>query len=142
MASKRSPEKEIQRLLAHIKALEAERDRLKQRDLDYQLIFDRVSDRLASARARQGHDPERFEGISFVIVYYDIPRQIERTLQSCSPAYQGMTEGEIEVVLIDNGSPTPLPDDLQQRFPHVRQILRIEDEPSPVAAVPGTIQVR
>ena len=140
MASKRSPEKEIQRLLAHIKALEAERDRLKQRDLDYQLIFDRVSDRLASARARQGHDPERFEGISFVIVYYDIPRQIERTLQSCSPAYQGMTEGEIEVVLIDNGSPTPLPDDLQQRFPHVRQILRIEDEPSPVAALNAGIE--
>ena len=135
MAKQRDPNTEIARLKAHIGKLEDERDRLKQRDRSYQALFDRVTDRLSSDRPKVASGPNRFQGISFVIVYYDIPQQIERTLQSCAPAYQGMPDDQIEVVLIDNGSPTPLPDDLQARFPHVKQILRVEGEPSPVTAL-------
>lgn len=132
-------EREIRRLKAHIDALEAERDRLRQRDWNYQAIYDRVCDQLTSERPHpRTHPPatpNRFPGLSFVVVYYDIPRQIERTLTSLSPAYQGMDPNEIEVILVDNGSPTPLPEDLQQRHPHIRQILRVEGHPSPVEAL-------
>ncbi|MEO0751855.1 MAG: glycosyltransferase, partial [Pseudomonadota bacterium] len=134
MAKQRNLETEVERLKAHIGKLEDERDRLKQRDRSYQALFDRVTDRLSADRPRMAQ-PNRFEGLSFVIVYYDIPDQIERTLQSCSPAYQGMPEDQIEVVLVNNGSPTPLPDDLQARFPHVRQVLTVEGHPSPVTAL-------
>ncbi|MEL6577902.1 MAG: hypothetical protein AAFQ81_18625, partial [Pseudomonadota bacterium] len=114
---------EIARLRAHIEKMEAERKRLSKRDWNYQVIFDRVTDQLAAERPCLPDRPGRFEGLSFVICYYDIPRQIERTLACCAPAYQGGAEHEIEVVIVDNGSPTPLPDDLQERFPHVRQII-------------------
>ncbi len=135
MAQKRSAEAENKRLLKHIKALEAERDRLKKRDWNYQAYFDRISDELVSERPHSRPGPDRFPGLSLVIVYYDIPQQIERTLLSCSPAYQGIDPSEIEVILIDNGATLPLPQDLQQRFPHVSQIVRLEDHPSPVFAL-------
>ncbi|MEL7278767.1 MAG: glycosyltransferase [Pseudomonadota bacterium] len=140
MAKQRDPDSEIARLKAHIAKLEDERDRLKRRDRSYQALFDRVTDNLSSDRPHMAHGPNRFQGMTFVIVYYDIPRQIERTLQSCAPDYQGMPEDQIEVILVDNGSPTPLPDDLQARFPHVKEILRIEGQPSPVTALNAGIK--
>ena len=135
MAGETKAEREIRRLRAHIDALEAERDRLKQRDWNYQAIFDRVTGTLEADRPRLPAGPGRFEGISFVVVHYDIPRQIERTLHSLSPAYQGVEAGDIEVVLVDNGSPAPLPEDLQARFPHVSRILTVTGHPSPVEAL-------
>ncbi|MEM8818855.1 MAG: glycosyltransferase [Pseudomonadota bacterium] len=122
----------IARLEAHIAGLEEERDRLKKRNRNYQAIFDRVTDGLTSETTVSPESPGAFEGITFVIAYYDIPQQIERTLFSCSPEYQGVDEDDIEVVIVDNGSPSPLPDDLEKRFPFVRQILRVEGHPSPV----------
>lgn len=135
MAKSRSPEKENERLLAHIKALESERDRLKKRDRSYQAYFDRISDELVSEHPRRPDRPDRFEGLSLVVVYYDIPQQIERSLLSYSPEYQGVAPDELEVILVDNGSTMPLPDDLQTRFPHVSQIIRLEGKPSPVFAL-------
>ncbi|MCV6597014.1 MAG: glycosyltransferase [Mangrovicoccus sp.] len=126
---------EIQRLLTHIRALEAERDRLKKRDRNYQSIFDRVTDRLATDRSNVPAQPSTFNGFTFVIAYYDIPDQIERTLTSCSPAYQGMEDHEIEVIIVDNGSTLPLPEGLQERHPHISKILRFDDHPSPVFAL-------
>lgn len=128
---------EIARLRAHISALETERDGLKARERTYQAIFDRVSDRLVTEAPNlaDNRKPGRFEGLSFVIVYYDIPQQIERTLASCAPGYQRVGPGEIEVILVDNGSPAPLPDDLTARFPHVGRIVRVDGHPSPVVAL-------
>ncbi|MEM9011020.1 MAG: glycosyltransferase [Pseudomonadota bacterium] len=135
MAGERNPRETIQRLRGHIAALQAERDTLKKRDWNYQAIFDRVTDRLSSEQPLPSTAPGTFKGLSFVIVYYDIPQQIERTLLTCAPAYQGVDADEIEVILVDNGSTEALPADLQERFPHVSQILRIDDQPSPVAAL-------
>ncbi|MBB95040.1 MAG: hypothetical protein CML68_10605 [Rhodobacteraceae bacterium] len=142
MAGDDTPQKaqrEIRRLLAHIAALEAERDRLKERDRNYQAVFDRVTDKLASDAPRPDTQ-HGFGGLSFVVVYHDIPRQIERTLTSLSPAYQGMDPAEIEVILVDNGSPSPLPEGLQARHPHVTQVMHVADEPSPVTALNQGIQ--
>ncbi|MEM7239780.1 MAG: glycosyltransferase family 2 protein, partial [Pseudomonadota bacterium] len=135
MSGDTKSEGKIKRLLDHIAALEAERDKIKKRDWNYQAIFDRVTDRLAADRPSLPGAPATFAGFTFVIAYYDIPQQIERTLQSCSPRYQGMADGEIEVIIVDNGSSDPLPGDLQERFPHVTRILRVDGQPSPVFAL-------
>ncbi|MEM8791008.1 MAG: glycosyltransferase [Pseudomonadota bacterium] len=135
MSKDQDSAEKIQRLLDHIAALEEERDRFKKRDWNYQAVFDRVTDQLAVERPRATANPGKFEGLSIVVAYYDIPRQIERTLTTCSPAYQGADDGEIEVILVDNGSPSPLPDDLQERFPHVTRILTFDGHPSPVHAL-------
>ncbi|MEO0426579.1 MAG: glycosyltransferase [Pseudomonadota bacterium] len=126
---------ELKRLHTHIASLEADVKRLRKRDWSYQLLFDRVSDGFPSDWAQLPDRPGRFEGLSFVICYHDIPRQIERTLLSCSPAYQGVAETDLEVILVDNGSSLPLPDDLAERFPHVREIIRVDGHPSPVVAL-------
>ncbi|MEM7498892.1 MAG: glycosyltransferase [Pseudomonadota bacterium] len=128
-------DKQIARLRSHIAALEEERTRLRHHVRDYQRIFDRVSDQLAAETPSQTGRQGSFEGLTFVIAYYDIPRQIERTLVSCSPAFQGVAEDEVEVVIVDNGSPVPLPQDLQERFPHVRRVIRVEGHPSPCVAL-------
>lgn len=128
-------QKRIAQLLRHIDALEEERDKMKERDRFYQATFDRVTDSLASERPQDPPTQGVFHGLSFVIAYYDIPQQIERTLISCSPEYQGVAEGDIEVILLDNGSNDPLPEDLQDRFPFVSQILRVDGHPSPVHAL-------
>ncbi len=119
-------------MLRHISALEEERDKLKERDRIYQATFDRVTDSLKSERPKDDATKGVFTGLSIVIAYYDIPRQIERTLISCSPDYQGVSDGDIEVIIIDNGSNEPLPADLQARFPFVSQIIRVDGHPSPV----------
>jgi len=47
--------------------------------------------------------------VSVVVVAYDMAREVPRTLRSLAPDYQrGMTAGEYEVILVDNGSPEPL----------------------------------
>ncbi|MEM9043259.1 MAG: glycosyltransferase [Pseudomonadota bacterium] len=135
MSWDKDTEREIKRLREHITALEAERDKLRKRDWGYQSIFDRVADGLASEKPEVVRTPGDFSGLSFVIVYYNIPQQIERTLMTCAPSYQSVGSDEIEVILVDNGSTEPLPDDLQERFPHVRQILRVDEHPSPVFAL-------
>lgn len=135
MARAPDADRELDRLTSHIAALEAERDRLKARDHRYQIIFDQTAEQLAGARPQLERVARDFDGISFVIAYYNIPRQIERTLLSCSPAYQGVGDDEIEVILIDNGSSEPLPADITERHPHVSKIIRVDGNPSPVVGL-------
>ncbi|MEM1036771.1 MAG: hypothetical protein AAGI14_08445 [Pseudomonadota bacterium] len=66
------------------------------------------------------------------MAYYDIPDQIERTLKSCAPEYQNMDDDQIEVIIIDNGSNIPMHDGIQERYPFVSKIIRVEGKPSPV----------
>lgn len=75
--------------------------------------------------------------LSVVVVIYDMAREAVRTLQSLSPAYQvGIAEHEYEVILVDNGSPTPLGEDTVRRFGKHFHYHYIKDaSPSPAAAV-------
>lgn len=47
--------------------------------------------------------------LSIILIAYDMAREIPRTLRSLSRSYQhGAAELDYEVILVDNGSPTPL----------------------------------
>ncbi len=60
-----------------------------------------------------------------------MPLQLERTLVSCSPEYQQADPGEIEIIVVDNGSDVPLSiEDLQLN--NVSKVIRIDGKPSPV----------
>ncbi len=58
----------------------------------------------ASDRADGGHGL----CLSIVVISYNIPRELPRTLFSLSGAYQrGVSSQDYEVILVDNGSPVP-----------------------------------
>lgn len=84
--------------------------------------------------------PFPFDGLTFIIAYYNIPRQIVRTLTSCSPKYQKAADRNIEVIIADNGSTEPLPDDIQEQFPFVSKVIRTDGKPSPVFALNAAIK--
>ena len=74
-----------------------------------------------------------FKGLSIVICAYNIPKQIVRTLMSCTPNYQKAPAGSIEVIIVDNGSTPPVNlAHLKKRFPIVKKVIRVEGKPSPV----------
>lgn len=149
MSEIESDKREIERLLTNVSVLKSERNRLKQRLKKSKVIAQRNQARAEQIQIRL--DQIEFEnrrsrpetvvrskkprGVSFVIIYFDIPRQIERTLLSCSPEFQHVPPGELEVVLVDCSSRFPLPNDIQDRFPHVTQILKVKGQPSPVLAL-------
>lgn len=75
--------------------------------------------------------------LSIVVVSYNIPRELPRTLFSLSPAFQlGVERDAYEVLLIDNGSSVP-PTDAD--FAHLAMNLRClrpeQPHPSPVGAI-------
>ena len=74
--------------------------------------------------------------LSMVVVAYDMGRELPRTLQSLSPVYQrGIEASEYEVVVVDNGSPEPIDDELLARFPGRIRTARIDPAPpSPAQA--------
>jgi glycosyltransferase involved in cell wall biosynthesis len=74
----------------------------------------------------------QFDGLSVVIAAYNIPRQLQRTLLSCSPTYQQFDPERLEIIVVDNGSTVPLQKSDFARFPNIKQIIRIERKPSPV----------
>jgi len=100
----------------------------------------RLTDQLYKA-ASTALDPSasavqaKFEGITFVIAAYNIPRQLKRTLASCSPNYQGIAPGLLEVIVVDNGSDVPLSRNGLSEFPWVSQVIRVDNNPSPVHAL-------
>jgi tetratricopeptide (TPR) repeat protein len=79
---------------------------------------------------------------SVVVVAYDIERELPRTLRSLSADYQrGISEADYEVIVVDNGSPTPVTErafaDLSGQF----RLIRIDDAPpSPAGAVNRGLQ--
>jgi len=84
---------------------------------------------------RASDDRPAFDGLSIILAYFDIPEQIERTLVSCSPAYQGADSGQIEVIVVDNGSPQPFPQLLRKDYPVISKVVRVDGRPSPVTAL-------
>jgi glycosyltransferase involved in cell wall biosynthesis len=73
--------------------------------------------------------------VSVVVVAYDMARELPRTLDSLSPTHQrGVGAGDYEVVVVDNGSPSPLADAIGPHAERVR-VLRVDPAPpSPARA--------
>jgi glycosyltransferase involved in cell wall biosynthesis len=74
--------------------------------------------------------------LSVVVVAYDMARELPRTLQTLAPDYQrGITAEEYEVVVVDNGSPTPVPASVADAFGGSIRLVRLDPAPpSPARA--------
>ncbi len=133
-------QRELEIVKAQLRTSQAQVRELRQTRVQLQKLLD------TTVRAfSKGRVPERTEGIpvngiSFVVAYYDIPDQLERTLISCSPGYQDVPADQLEVIIADNGSPTAPHEQLQERHPFVSGVVRKEGRPSPVFALNDAIQ--
>jgi hypothetical protein len=68
--------------------------------------------------------------LSVVVVAYEMRRELPRTIESLSPPYQRVGVGAVEIVVVDNGSATPVdPAPLQVFAPNVR-VHRVDPAPS------------
>jgi len=81
--------------------------------------------------------------LSVVIVAYDMTRELPRTLRSFAPDYQrGIDAARYEVVLVDNGSPDPLDENLLDAFQGRLRTERIDPAPpSPAHAANRGIEL-
>ena len=75
--------------------------------------------------------------LSVVIVFHNMRREARRTLHSLSVAYQKeVTEGDYEVIVVDNGSSEPLDGDwVRGHGRNFRYIYFDTDSPSPAAGM-------
>jgi glycosyltransferase involved in cell wall biosynthesis len=75
--------------------------------------------------------------LSVVVVVYDMNREAPRTLHTLSAAYQrGLASEDYEVLVVDNGSPTPLGESSVRVFgPNFRYHHVVQASSSPVAAI-------
>ena len=75
--------------------------------------------------------------VSIVIIAYDMAREIPRTVQSFLPPYQqGIDADAVEILVMENGSNTPVPRSVRARFPDcVRWIDVADPQPSPARAL-------
>jgi hypothetical protein len=83
--------------------------------------------------ARIKHGPD----VSVVVVAYNIPREVPRTLFSLSGAYQRNIDiDDYEVIVIDNGSTPPLDSRLIENLAGNFRLIRLDEAlPSPAQAV-------
>jgi hypothetical protein len=87
---------------------------------------------LGSRGARLRRRPD----LSVVVVTYDMQRELPRTLRSLASSYQqGMEDVDYEIVVVDNGSPSPIDlHEVEAIDPRIR-VHRIDDAPpSPALA--------
>jgi len=75
--------------------------------------------------------------LSIVVVAYDIERELPRTLRSLSASYQrDIDAADYQVIVVDNGSPTPVDASVFADLDGEFRLIRIDDaSPSPAAAV-------
>jgi hypothetical protein len=75
--------------------------------------------------------------VSVVVVAYNIPREIQRTLYSLSAAYQRHIDADdFEVIVVDNGSNPPFDPKALESLSGNFRLIRIEDAPpSPSMAI-------
>ena len=75
--------------------------------------------------------------LSIVVIAYDMARELPRTLQSLSPGYQrNVSPEDYEVLVVDNGSPDPLGEEVVVGHgPNFRYHYIKDAKPSPVEAV-------
>ena len=81
--------------------------------------------------------PDSGPRISVIIVTYNMPREAPRTIRSAAPPYQqDITPGEVEVIVVENGSTSPLPDSVRaQPGDGVVVVDMPNPRPSPVFAL-------
>jgi hypothetical protein len=74
--------------------------------------------------------------LSVVVVAFDMARELPRTLRSLAPDYQqGIGVADYEVIVVDNGSPSPVDETLLAAFPGQLRSVRVDPAPpSPVHA--------
>ena len=93
---------------------------------------------------RYSHDGAS-PAISLVVVGYDMPEQLNRTLFSLSTRYQhGVEAGHYEVLVVENNSANNLGEERAcAHGPNYRYFLRDESEPTPIHALNfGVAQAR
>ena len=75
--------------------------------------------------------------LSVVIIAYEMPRALPRTIQSLSPPYQqDVSADDYELIVIDNGSPEPVAEaELASWGARVRAVHLEDAPPTPVEAV-------
>jgi glycosyltransferase involved in cell wall biosynthesis len=74
--------------------------------------------------------------LSVVVVVYDMPRQALNTIESLSPAHQGVDGRDYEIVVVENHSAATLtPEQVRQAAPNARHLLRRESGSSPAPAL-------
>ena len=75
--------------------------------------------------------------LSIIVIFYNMRREAARTLYSLSlPYQQAINPGDIEVIVIDNGSSEPLvPSTVKSFGPDFRYVYFETDSPSPVEAI-------
>ncbi|TIO54546.1 MAG: glycosyltransferase family 2 protein [Mesorhizobium sp.] len=75
--------------------------------------------------------------VSVVVVAYNIPRELPRTLLSLATPYQqSVTTNDYEVIVVDNGSSPAVSESLVAGYgPNFRLLLIDDASPSPAAAV-------
>jgi len=80
---------------------------------------------------------ERTLRLSVIVIAYDMAREIPRTLQSMARDYQqDIGDLTYEIIVVDNGSPTPLDPTTWAHVDAPISLLRIEDaHPSPAHAI-------
>jgi hypothetical protein len=93
----------------------------------------RQQDRVVS----RSHDIDATLPLSVVVVAYDIERELPRTLRSLSLDYQrGVTIDDYEVLIVDNGSPTPIDESVLEGLTGNFRIVQVDAaSSSPVPAV-------
>ncbi len=68
--------------------------------------------------------------LSVVVVAYDMARELPRTLRSLSPGYQqGIAADDYEVIVVDNGSPTPVDEAALAALGGQVQVVRVDPAP-------------
>ena len=75
--------------------------------------------------------------LSIILIAYNMRREIPRTLQSLARTYQkNARELDYEVLLVDNGSPQPLTEDLWHHIDVPVRLITVTDaHPSPASAI-------
>jgi glycosyltransferase involved in cell wall biosynthesis len=75
--------------------------------------------------------------LSVIICIYNMVREAPRTILSAAVPYQkDVSPGDYEVILVDNGSSCPLPDETIDNLPEgVRLVSKANPHPSPVFAM-------
>lgn len=80
--------------------------------------------------------------LSVVVVVFNMERELPRTLRALSPAYQqGVSRGDYEVIVVDNGSSRSLPVGIIDAADADVRLIRLEDAPpSPARAINAGVE--
>jgi glycosyltransferase involved in cell wall biosynthesis len=75
--------------------------------------------------------------LSIIVIVFNMTREAPRTLHSLTPGYQrGVAAGEYEVIVVENGSTSPLAEEVVREFgTNFRYFRMLPSSPSPARAI-------